>query len=128
MAINLKPADISAIIKKQLADYETKSLTYEVGVVLSGTDGIARVHGLSNVMSGELVEFSSGVSGMAMNLEEDNVGIAIFGEDKYVKEGDQVKRTERIASVPVGEALVGRIVDALGNAIDGNTPIAAKEF
>ena len=127
-SMNLKPAEISAIIKKQLMDYEAKALTYEVGVVLSVTDGIARVHGLSNAMAGELVEFSSGVMGIAMNLEEDNVGIAIFGEDKYIKEGDQVKRTQKIASVPVGECLVGRIVDALGVAIDGNAPINAKEF
>ncbi len=128
MAIDLKPSEISAILKKQLGDFQSKSLTYEVGTVLSVTDGIARVHGLSQVMSGELVEFQSGIMGIAMNLEEDNVGVAVFGEDTYVKEGDEVKRTQRIASVPVGEGLVGRIVDALGNAIDGNAPIKATEW
>ena len=91
--MDLKPAEISAILKKQLADYETNAATYEVGTVLSVSDGIARVHGLSNVMAGELVEFESGIRGMTMNLEEDNVGIAVFGEDSYVKEGDMVKRT-----------------------------------
>ncbi len=126
--MDLKPAEISAILKKQLADYETNAATYEVGTVLSVSDGIARVHGLSNVMAGELVEFESGIRGMTMNLEEDNVGIAVFGEDSYVKEGDMVKRTQTIVSVPVGEGLVGRIVDALGIAIDGNAPIKASEF
>ena len=128
MAIDIKPSEISAILKKQLAEYGVASQSYEVGTVLSVTDGIARAHGLSQVMAGELVEFQSGIIGMAMNLEEDNVGIAIFGEDKNVREGDQVKRTQKIASVPVGEPLVGRIVDALGIAIDGNAPINAKEL
>ncbi len=128
MPIDIKPSEISAILKKQLADYETKSEIYEVGTVLSVTDGIARVHGLSRVMAGELVAFSGGIIGMAMNLEEDNVGVAVFGEDKNVKEGDEVKRTGEIAAVPVGEPLVGRIVDALGVAIDGNAPIHSKEF
>ncbi len=128
MAIDLKPSDISAILKKQLADFETKSESYEVGTVLSMSDGISRVYGLSLVMAGELVQFQSGVMGMAMNLEEDNVGIAVFGEDTQVQEGDEVKRTRKIASVPVGEALLGRIVDALGVAIDGNAPIRTEQF
>jgi F-type H+-transporting ATPase subunit alpha len=125
--MNLKPAEVTAILKKQLADYETRSQPYEVGTVLSVGDGIARAHGLSEVMAGELVEFDSGIMGLAMNLEEDNVGIAVFGNDAEIKEGDSVKRTRRIASVPVGEGLVGRIVDALGVAIDGNAPIHSKE-
>ena len=126
--MDIKPSEISAIIKKQLGDFETRATSYEVGTVLSMSDGIARVYGLAQVMAGELVEFESGVIGMAMNLEEDNVGVAVFGEDFSVKEGDQVKRTQRLASVPVGECLLGRIVDALGVTIDGNAPIQAKEF
>ncbi|OGX06129.1 MAG: F0F1 ATP synthase subunit alpha [Omnitrophica WOR_2 bacterium GWA2_47_8] len=126
--MDLKPAEISHILRKELEHFETKSHSYEVGTVLSVSDGIARVYGLSSVQAGELVEFASGIRGMAMNLEEDNVGVAIFGEDKFVKEGDSVKRTKQIASVPVGEPLVGRIVDALGVAIDGNAPIHAKEI
>ncbi len=125
--MDLKPAEISQILKKQLADYPLKTQVYEVGTVVMVADGIARVHGLSEVMSGELVEFSGGVRGMVMNLEEDNVGVAIFGEDTVVKEGDTVKRTKTIAAVPVGEALSGRIVDALGVAIDGKAPIESKD-
>jgi len=128
MLKEIKHSEITSILHKQLAEYETKAHVYETGVVLSVTDGIARVYGLSAAMAGELIQFSSGIMGMAMNLEEDNVGVAIFGEDKHVKEGDSAKRTQKIASVPVGEALIGRIVDALGVAIDGNAPIHAKEF
>ncbi len=128
MALQLKPEEVSAILKKQLADFELKAESYEVGTVLSMGDGIARVHHLSNVMSGELVEFQGGVMGMALNLEEDNVGVAVFGDDSQVREGDPVKRSQKIASVPVGEALTGRIVDALGNAIDGGAPIASKDM
>jgi F-type H+-transporting ATPase subunit alpha len=123
MAIDLKPEEVSSILKSQLADFDTKSETYETGTVLSVGDGIARVYGLANVMAGELVEFSEGLMGMALNLESDNVGVAIFGDDTSVKEGDPVRRTEKIASVPVGEGLIGRIVDALGNPIDGKGPI-----
>ncbi|MCJ8328842.1 MAG: F0F1 ATP synthase subunit alpha [Lentisphaeria bacterium] len=123
MAIDLKPEEVSAILKKQLADFDTKSETYETGTVLSVGDGIARIHGLANVMAGELVEFPNGLRGMALNLETDNVGVAIFGEDTDIKEGDAVKRTNSIASVPIGEALLGRIVDALGAPIDGKGPI-----
>ena len=127
MSIDLKPQEISAILKKQFAEYELKPDVREVGTVLSVGDGIARVFGLEKVMSGELVEFSGGVTGMVLNLEEENVGIAIFGEDWHVKEGDQVTRTRCIASVPVGDALAGRVVDALGNPIDGNGPIQSSE-
>ena len=127
MALQLKPEEVSSILKQQLADFEFKSQTYEVGTVLSIGDGIARVHGLDKAMSGELLEFASGVQGMALNLEADNIGVAIFGDDTKVREGDKVRRTEKIASVPVGEALRGRVVDALGIAIDGGAPINATE-
>jgi F-type H+-transporting ATPase subunit alpha len=127
MAIDLKPEEVSSILKTQLADFQVQGDTYEVGTVLNVGDGIARAHGLGNVMSGELVEFPGGLVGMALNLEEDNVGIAVFGEDTHIREGDMVKRTGEIARVPVGDCLAGRIVDALGVAIDGNAPIAADE-
>ena len=126
MAIDLKPEEVSAVLRKQLAEFDMKGETYEVGTVLSVGDGIARVHGLSNVMAGELVEFGGGIRGMALNLEEENVGIAVFGEDTTIKEGDQVTRTGTIASVPVGDTLTGRIVDALGVAIDGGPPISTE--
>ena len=128
MTTKIRPEEISAILKKQLGDFEKKTLVYEVGTVLSVGDGIARVHGLAGCMAGELVEFPNAIRGMALNLEEDNVGVAIFGDVDTVKEGDEVRRTKTIASVPVGEALTGRIVDALGVAIDGNAPIQTKEF
>jgi F-type H+-transporting ATPase subunit alpha len=127
MAIDLKPEEVSSILKSQLADFDVKSETYEVGTVLQVGDGIARIYGLANIMAGELVQFDNDVMGMALNLEEDNVGVAIFGGDSAVKEGDEVRRTERIASVPVGEKLEGRIVDALGIAIDGNAPIQTEK-
>src|SRR5262245_40162295 len=127
MTTKIKSEEISAILRKQLADFQKKSVVYEVGTVLNVGDGIARVHGLAGCMAGELVEFPSGVVGMALNLEEDNVGVAIFGDVDAVQEGDEVKRTKTITSVPVGEALTGRIVDALGVAIDGLAPIQAKE-
>ena len=98
MTTKLKPSEISNILKTQLADFDKRSDTYEIGTVLSVGDGIARVYGLSNVMSGELVEFQGGIRGMALNLEDDNVGIAIFGEDTHIKEGDPVKRTKRITN------------------------------
>ena len=119
MAIDIKPDEVSSILKQQLKDFDGHATAYEVGSVLNVGDGIARVHGLSNVMSGELVEFANGMKGMALNLEEDNVGVAIFGSDTGIKEGDHVKRTETIAAVPVGDGLVGRVVDALGVPIDG---------
>src|SRR3989338_2879478 len=128
MANNIRPDEISSILKKQLADFERQAVSYETGTVLSVGDGIARAYGLGGVMAGELVEFSSGVIGMVLNLEEDNVGIAIFGDDTHIKEGDEVRRTQKIASVPVGQKLIGRMVDALGVAIDGGAPIAADEL
>ncbi len=127
MAIDIKPDEVSSILKQQLEDFDGHATAYEIGTVLNVGDGIARVHGLSRVMSGELVEFANGMKGMALNLEEDNVGIAIFGTDTGIKEGDQVKRTESIASVPVGEGLVGRVVDALGEPIDGGPALQNVE-
>jgi F-type H+-transporting ATPase subunit alpha len=128
MVSTIRPEEITAILKKQLADFEKKGEVYEVGTVLSVGDGIVRAHGLGGVMAGELVEFAGAIMGMALNLEEDNVGIAVFGDVGCIKEGDLVKRTKRIASVPVGEKLVGRIVDALGSAIDDNIPLETREF
>lgn len=127
MSTKINPDEITSILKQQLADFNKSEQNYEIGTVLSVGDGIARVFGLNEVMAGELVEFPSGIKGMALNLEEDNVGIAVFGEVKHIKEGDQVKRTKQIASVPVGDALTGRIVDALGTAIDGGAPIETKD-
>jgi F-type H+-transporting ATPase subunit alpha len=123
MAIDLKPEEISAILKKKLNEFNVQSEEYEVGTVLNVGDGIARVHGLEKVMAGELVEFPGGQRGMALNLEEDNVGVAIFGDETSVKEGDEVRRTQEIASVPAGDSLAGRVVDALGNVIDGGPPL-----
>jgi len=128
MTSNIRPEEITAILKKELADFEKKGEVYEIGTVLSAGDGIARVYGLEGVMAGELVEFSGNIMGMALNLEENNVGVAIFGDVTRIKEGDEVRRTKRIASVPVGDKLVGRIVDALGLAIDDNISIETHEF
>jgi F-type H+-transporting ATPase subunit alpha len=119
MSQQLQPDEISSILKQQLANFTSKVETYEVGTVLNVGDGIARVYGLANVMAGELVEFSDGIKGIALNLEESNVGVAIFGKDSHIKEGDEVRRTGKIASVPAGEGLLGRIVDALGAPVDG---------
>lgn len=128
MAVDVKPEEISAIIKKQLESFDKKADTYEVGTVLQVGDGIARIHGLDNVMAGELVTFSTGVNGMVLNLEEDSVGVVILGEYRDIKEGDTVKRTKRIASVPVGKELLGRVVNPLGLPVDGRGPIDAKEY
>ena len=121
--MNLKPEEISAIIKTQIKDYENKIKLTDTGSVLSVGDGIASVYGLENVMSGELLEFPGSVYGMALNLEEEVVGVVILGEDIGIKEGDVVKRTGRIVEVPVGEALLGRVVNALGQPIDGKGEI-----
>jgi F-type H+-transporting ATPase subunit alpha len=128
MTINIKPDEITAILKKELREFERRGEVYEVGTVLSVGDGIARVHGLDQVMAGELVEFPGEVIGMALNLEEHNVGVVVFGDVAHIKEGDTVKRTKRIASVPVGDKLTGRIVDALGLAIDDKDTIETHEF
>ncbi len=126
--MEIRAEEISRIIEQKIAGLERKIDFEETGIVISVGDGIARIYGLENVMAGELLEFPHGITGMVWNLEEDNVGAVIFGEDFKIKEGDIVKRTKRIAQVPVGEALVGRVVDSLGNPIDGKGPIEAKEF
>ena len=124
--MEIKAAEISAILRKQIADFGSEAEVAEVGEVLSVGDGIARVHGLDLVQSGEMVEFPGGIKGMALNLETDNVGVVIFGDDRNIKEGDTVKRTGTIVDVPVGKELLGRVVDALGNPIDGKGPIATE--
>jgi F-type H+/Na+-transporting ATPase subunit alpha len=123
--MEIRAAEISKVIKDQIAGFGTEAQVSEVGSVLSVGDGIARIHGLDNVQAGEMVEFSNGVKGMALNLEADNVGVVIFGSDSEIKEGDQVKRTGTIVDVPVGKGLLGRVVDGLGNPIDGKGPIEA---
>ena len=120
-------AEISRIIKEQIRDYEKSVEIQEIGTVLSTGDGIARVYGLDKVAAGELLEFPHDIFGVALNLEEDNVGTALFGETHMIKEGDTVKRTGRIAEVPVGQGLIGRVVNALGEAIDGRGPIETKD-
>ncbi|WP_346985508.1 F0F1 ATP synthase subunit alpha [Chryseobacterium sp. POE27] len=124
----INPAEVSAILKQQLANFDTQSNVEEVGTVLTIGDGIARVYGLENVQYGELVKFSSDVEGIVLNLEEDNVGVALLGESKLVREGDTVKRTNRISSIKVGEGMLGRVVDTLGNPIDGKGPIAGDLY
>ena len=125
--MDIRAAEISAILKEQIANFGTEAEVAEVGQVLSVGDGIARVYGLDNVQAGEMVEFPGGIKGMALNLETDNVGIVIFGEDRGIKEGDTVKRTGAIVDVPVGKALLGRVVDALGNPIDGKGSLGDTE-
>jgi F-type H+-transporting ATPase subunit alpha len=125
--MGIQAAEISAILKEQIKNFGKEAEVAEVGRVLSVGDGIARVYGLDNVQAGEMVEFPGGIRGMALNLETDNVGIVIFGDDRDIKEGDTVKRTKAIVDVPVGDALLGRVVDALGNPIDGKGPIKASE-
>ncbi len=125
--MDIRAAEISAILKQQIKNFGQEAEVSEVGQVLSVGDGIARVYGLDNVQAGEMVEFPGGIRGMALNLEVDNVGIVIFGNDRDIKEGDTVKRTGAIVDVPVGKGLLGRVVDALGNPIDGKGPIEATE-
>ena len=124
----VKPAEVSAILKQQLSGFETSASLDEVGTVLTIGDGIARVYGLSNAQYGELVEFENGLEGIVLNLEEDNVGVVLLGPFKEIKEGATVKRTERIASIKVGEEMVGRVVDTLGNPIDGKGPIGGELY
>ena len=125
--MDIGAAEISAILKEQIANFGSEADVAEVGQVLSVGDGVARVYGLDNVQAGEMVEFPGGIRGMALNLETDNVGIVIFGEDRYIKEGDVVKRTGTIVDVPVGKGLLGRVVDPLGNPLDGKGPIESTE-
>ncbi len=121
--MDIRAAEISKVIKDQIASFGTEAQVSEVGQVLSVGDGIARIHGLDNVQAGEMVEFANGITGMALNLEADNVGVVIFGSDAEIREGDTVKRTGTIVDVPVGKELLGRVVDGLGNPIDGKGPI-----
>jgi F-type H+-transporting ATPase subunit alpha len=125
---DLKPAEVSAIIRQQLAGFKTEAELEEVGTVLQVGDGIARIYGLSNVQSGELIEFDNGKKGIVLNLEEDNVGAVILGTSSDIREGDSVKRTRKIASIPVGEGMLGRVVDTLGNPIDGKGPLQGELF
>ena len=125
--MDIRPGEITDILKREIKEYDREIDVAETGTVLSIGDGIARVYGLDQVMAGELVEFPGGVSGLVLNLEEDNVGVATMGEASHVREGDVVRRTGRIIEVPVGEGLVGRVVDALGNAIDGKGPLDSAE-
>jgi len=125
--MGIQAAEISAILKEQIKNFGKDAEVAEVGRVLSVGDGIARVHGLDNVQAGEMVEFPGGIQGMALNLESDNVGVVIFGSDREIKEGDVVKRTNSIVDVPAGKGLLGRVVDGLGNPLDGKGPIDATE-
>ncbi len=126
MSITVRPDEVSSILRKQLAGFESEADVYDVGTVLQVGDGIARVYGLSKVAAGELLEFPNKVMGMALNLEEDNVGAVLFGESYLVKEGDTVKRTSMLASIPVGEAMLGRVINPLGLPIDGKGPIETQ--
>jgi F-type H+/Na+-transporting ATPase subunit alpha len=128
MTMNLRPEEISSIIKEQIKRYENKLQVTDVGTVIQVGDGIARIHGLEKCMAGELLAFPGDVYGMALNLEEDNVGCVLMGSDEHIKEGDIVKRTGRIVEVPVGDAMIGRVVNALGQAIDGKGPIKTDKF
>ena len=125
--MEIRAAEISAILKDQIENFGTESEISEVGQVLSVGDGIARIYGLDKVQAGEMVEFPGGIKGMTLNLEEDNVGVVIFGDDHTIREGDTVKRTGEIVDVPIGKELLGRVVDALGNPVDGKGPINASE-
>ncbi|MFN3743224.1 MAG: F0F1 ATP synthase subunit alpha [Hyphomicrobiaceae bacterium] len=126
--MEIKAAEISAILKEQIKNFGQEAEVSEIGQVLSVGDGIARVYGLDNVQAGEMVEFPGGIRGMALNLETDNVGVVIFGDDRSIKEGDTVKRTGAIVEVPVGKGLLGRVVDALGNPIDGKGPVKGERM
>ena len=124
----VRPDEISAILRRQLSGFENETDIYDVGTVLQVGDGIARVYGLSKVMASELVEFPNDVFGMVLNLEEDSVGCVLFGDSSLVKEGDLAKRTKRVTSLPVGEEMLGRVITPLGLPIDGKGPINTKQF
>ena len=126
--VEVRPDEVSAILRAQLSNFKTEAELEEVGTVLQVGDGIARIYGLSRVQAGELIEFANGLQGMVLNLEEDNVGAVLFGDSEGIKEGDTVKRTGRIASLPVGEGLVGRVVDPLGQAIDGKGEMGGEFY
>src|SRR6201990_2088056 len=124
--VGIKPDEISAILRDQLINFKTAAQLEEVGTVLQVGDGIARVYGLSNVSSGELVEFDNGVRAIALNLEEDNVGVVLMGDSSEIREGDKVKRTNQIASIKVGEGMCGRVINTLGEPIDGKGPLKGE--
>ncbi|HEY6118662.1 MAG TPA: F0F1 ATP synthase subunit alpha, partial [Pyrinomonadaceae bacterium] len=124
----IKASEINDIIRKQIESFQTGVTVMEVGTVIKVGDGIAEVHGLEKVMAGELLEFPHEVRGLALNLEEDKVGVVLFGNFQEIKEGDLVKRTGRIMQVPVGDGLIGRVVDSLGNAVDDRGPILTEEY
>ena len=124
----VKPAEVSAILREQLSGFKTEAQLEEVGTVLQVGDGIARIYGLTNAQSGELIEFENGLQAIVLNLEEDNVGVVLLGPSKGIKEGDTVKRTNRIASINVGEGMLGRVIDGMGNPIDGKGPITGETF
>ena len=126
--MDIKASEITSILKQQIKDFDTQAEVSEIGQVLSVGDGIARIYGLDNVQAGEMLAFPNGLRGMALNLEEDNVGAVVFGSDRDISEGDIVKRTGDIVAVPVGPALLGRVVDALGNPLDGKGPIESDQF
>ncbi|HEY7700631.1 MAG TPA: HAS-barrel domain-containing protein, partial [Vicinamibacteria bacterium] len=126
--MEIKADEITKILREQIGGYEAGVDVSEVGTVVSAGDGIARIHGLEGVMYGELVELPNEVFGLALNLEEESVSLVLFGETTHIKEGDTAKRTGRILEVPVGDALVGRVVDALGRPVDGKGPVLTKEF
>src|SRR3990167_8324096 len=126
--MQIRADEVSRILREQIKDYGKQVTVSETGTVLAVGDGIARVYGLDNSQSGELVEFHNGVKGLVLNLEEDNVGVAIMGDFRGIREGDTVKRTGQIAQVPTGKGLLGRVVDALGNPIDGKGPIDSTEM
>src|SRR5437762_5049002 len=126
--MSFRPEEVSAVLAQELERYEAKLETKSVGTVLSVGDGIARVWGLEDAMAGELIRFPGEVMWMVLNLEEDNVGVVLFGSDKNIKEGDRVERTGRIASVPVGKAMIGRVVNAIGIAVDGKGPIGTDKY
>src|SRR5687768_16165067 len=126
--VEVRPDEVSAILRQQLAGFKTEAELEEVGTVLQVGDGIARIYGLSTVSSGELIEFENGLKGIVLNLEEDNVGAVLLGNSNDVKEGDTAKRTGKIASINVGEGMLGRVIDALGNPVDGKGPITGKTY
>ena len=122
----IKPSEVSEILKKQIEGFKSDVELEEVGTVLQVGDGIARIYGLNSVQANELIEFDSGVAGIVLNLEEDNVGAVLLGSSEYIKEGDSVKRSRKIASIGVGEPLLGRVINTLGKPIDGKGPITGK--
>ena len=126
--MSIKPEEISSVIREQLKRYSTKLMVSDVGTVIQVADGIARIHGLDNAMQGELLEFPHEVYGMVMNLEQDNVGAVLLGDTALIREGDVVKTTGRVIEVPVGDCMLGRVVNSLGQPIDGKGPIAATSF